>query len=130
MFLFINTAEQNKTEIAFFSVDKNKIKILRRISSKSLSDNLLVLIDKLLKKERITANKIEKIFVVKGPGPFTAVRIAIAAANAFAYGLKIFVVGVEFKKDKSIEYLIKRSLNQNTKAKNYINSIENLRINY
>ena len=124
MFLFINTAEQNKTEAALFIANKNKIKILCQIKSKSKSDNLLVLIDKLLKKEKITANKLKKIFVVKGPGPFTAIRIAIATANTIAYGLKIPVIGVEFEKNKSIEYLIKRFLNKNTKAKEYVKPIE------
>ncbi|MEA2088424.1 MAG: tRNA (adenosine(37)-N6)-threonylcarbamoyltransferase complex dimerization subunit type 1 TsaB [Patescibacteria group bacterium] len=124
MFLFINTAKENKIEVALFVVDKNKIKILRQISSKSLSDSLLILIDRLFKKEKITADKLKKIFVIKGPGPFTAVRIAIATANALAYGLKIPVIGVEFEKDKNIEYLIRHSLNQNKKEKKYVKDFD------
>lgn len=130
MFLFINTAEQNKTEVAIFIADKDKIKILRQIKSKSKSDKILVLIDKLFKKEKITADNIKKIFVIKGPGPFTAVRIAIATANALAYGLKIPVIGVEFKKDKNIQDLIMSVLNKNknAKAKKYVKPTENLGI--
>ena len=130
MFLFINTAKQEKTEAALFNIDGNKIKILSKISSKNLSDKILVLIDKLLKKEKITAGKLKKIFVIKGPGPFTAVRIAIATANTLAYGLKIPIIGVEFKKDTNIQDLITNILNKErrTWAKKYVKPTENFEI--
>ena len=38
--------------------------------------------------------------MVKGPGPFTAVRIAIAHANTFSYALDIPVFGVKYEEDK------------------------------
>lgn len=130
MFLFINTAEQNKTEVALFNIVKNKIKILSKISSKNLSDKILVLIDKLLKKEKITPDKLKKIFVIKGLGPFTAIRIAIATANTLAYGLKIPIIGIEFKKDKNIQDLIMSVLNKNknAKTKKYIKPTENFKV--
>ena len=38
--------------------------------------------------------------MVKGPGPFTAVRIAIALANTFSYALNIPVFGIKFEENK------------------------------
>ncbi|NCF75432.1 MAG: tRNA (adenosine(37)-N6)-threonylcarbamoyltransferase complex dimerization subunit type 1 TsaB [Xanthomonadaceae bacterium] len=108
MFLFINTARKNKIEVALFDINKNnKIKILNKMTSRAKSDKLLIIIDKLLQKEKASLGKLKRIFVVNGPGPFTAVRMAIATANTLAYGLNIPVRGVKFEKNKNIENLIK-----------------------
>jgi hypothetical protein len=39
-------------------------------------------------------HKISGIAVVKGPGPFTALRIGIATANTLGYALKVPLIGI------------------------------------
>ncbi len=41
------------------------------------------------------ADNLKAIFVVTGPGGFSAVRIGVSTANALAYALKIPVVGIQ-----------------------------------
>lgn len=43
----------------------------------------LVLIDKLLKRNNLSINKIEKVGINEGPGSFTGLRVAAAIANTF-----------------------------------------------
>jgi len=56
------------------------------------SEFLLPMIQELLGKNKW--EDINKIFVINGPGPFTALRVAIAVANAIAYGLNIPIIGI------------------------------------
>ncbi len=107
MFLYINTAIENKTEVALVDVKKdNSVFIIDRMSSTARSDKAIILLDKLFNKNKTTPKKLNGVFVVNGPGPFTAIRIAIALANSFSYALSIPVFGIEFKESKKIEELI------------------------
>lgn len=51
-------------------------------------------IKELLKKAKIEWLQLNKIAVIKGPGPFTALRISIAVANTLAYGLNLPIWGI------------------------------------
>lgn len=111
MFLFINTAEENKTQAVLFEIKNgDEIEILSKISSRAKSDKALILIDKILKKNKLTPRNLKGVFVIKGPGPFTAIRIAIALANTFSYALQIPVFGIKFEEHKTIEELIKNKI--------------------
>ncbi len=93
MILFINTAFDDKE----ISLIKGK-KIIKKISFRKKfgeSENLLLMIDKLLREGKIKIKNLKKIIVVKGPGNFTALRIGIVVANTLAYALKIPVHGVK-----------------------------------
>ncbi len=56
-------------------------------------ENLLPAIDALLKENNLDKLKINKIFVVTGPGSFTGLRIGITTAISMAFGLSIEVIG-------------------------------------
>ncbi|MBT4277965.1 tRNA (adenosine(37)-N6)-threonylcarbamoyltransferase complex dimerization subunit type 1 TsaB [Candidatus Falkowbacteria bacterium] len=129
MFLFINTAENNKTQVALINIKKDdNIEIIKKISSKARSDRLLILIDKLLKAKKTTPQRLKGIFVVKGPGGFTAVRIGVAIANSFSYGLNIPVFGIKFEESKEIKELIKKEIKKikNIKSGKIVKPIENV----
>lgn len=110
MFLFLNTAEKDKTTVALLKIKDDGFIVFDKLSSKTKSDKSLELIDKILKKNNLKPQKLQGFFVVKGPGPFTAVRIAIALANTFAYALKIPVIGVLFEEGKATEEMINDSV--------------------
>jgi len=83
--LGINTATQNES-IALLK-GKNLIGELSWIGKKDESKKLLPNIEKLLKKHALTLKDINKIAVVVGPGPYSALRIGVTVANTLAYAL-------------------------------------------
>ncbi len=129
MFLFINTAQDNKTQVALVNIKKgDEIEVVKKVSSKTKSDKALILINKLLVGEKVLPKKLRGIFVVKGPGPFTAVRIAVALANTFSYTLNIPVFAVKFEENKKIEELIKKEIKEikNIKSGKIVKPVESV----
>jgi len=58
------------------------------------SERLLETIDSVIKKSKNKLSDIKGVFVIKGPGSFTGLRIGIAVANQFAHQLKIPITGL------------------------------------
>jgi len=97
--LFIDTSKDKQLDV--FLISANKIVGKQSLKGNyKVSENLLKLIDKLLKLNKITFRQLDAILVVPGPGPFTSIRIAIAVANTLAYILQIPVIGIEPIKDR------------------------------
>ncbi len=55
---------------------------------------LTVLIEKILKRNRLKTEDLQAIAVSKGPGSYTGLRIGVSAAKGLAYGLKIPLIAV------------------------------------
>lgn len=90
--LGLNTAT-NLSQIALVQ----KRQILAQNSWKSEqneAETLLPNIKNLLKSANLTWNDIDRIAVVKGPGPFTALRVSVAVANSIAYALNKPIWGI------------------------------------
>ena len=99
--LGINTAVAD--EAAVFLFDNYKIK---KEIARDRKDVLLLLIDKIFKKNKKEAGKIGGIAVVSGPGSFTAVRSGVVAANLLGSLLKVPVIGLKQEEFKSeIDFL-------------------------
>ena len=58
------------------------------------SQTLMVMAEDMLKSCGKTANHVNAVAVAEGPGSFTGVRIGVAAAKGFAWGLSIPCYGV------------------------------------
>jgi tRNA threonylcarbamoyl adenosine modification protein YeaZ len=58
------------------------------------SDNIIKKIDQLIKKADIRLLDLKGVFVVKGPGSFTGLRVGISVANQFAHQLEIPIIGI------------------------------------
>lgn len=95
--LIIDTTEPTETTIKL-QLDKRIDKITEENIPKS--QITLVLIDKILKKNKINPTDIDEIEVNTGPGSFTGTRVGVAIANALGFGLDIKVNG---KKSKIVE---------------------------
>jgi len=74
--------------------DTNIICELNIKDSKTHSENLMPLIDKLLSTSNLNLDDIECIVCDKGPGSFTGIRIGISTVKALAEVRQIPIVGV------------------------------------
>ncbi len=95
--LIIDTTEPTETTIKL-QLDTGIDKITEDNIPKS--QRTLVLIDKILKRNKINPTDIDEIEVNTGPGSFTGTRVGVAIANALGFGLDIKVNG---KKSKIVE---------------------------
>lgn len=90
------------------------------------SEKILEAIDQLIKKAGIELSDIKGIFVIKGPGSFTGLRVGIAVANQFAHQLKIPITGLttdewwRYRTDEK-DFIYLQSMN---KAEIYISKFE------
>ena len=92
--LIIDTTEAKKTTIKLRS-DRSLDAISEENSPKS--QVALILINKLLKRNRINPTEVDEIEVNTGPGSFTGTRVGVAIANALGFALDIPVNGKKSK---------------------------------
>jgi len=91
MNLLISTEQNSHFSVAVGADKILKLKTIRKEYRQS--ELLLKTIDSLLVGEKPKA-----IFVVRGPGAFSSLRIGIATANALSFGWGVPVVGVMLQK--------------------------------
>lgn len=85
--LAINTALR-KTEIAFLD-GRNILKEGAWISSADESSKILPYVGKTMSELGLKFEDLTALFVVKGPGPFTSLRVGITIVNTLGYLLEI-----------------------------------------
>lgn len=62
------------------------------------SEGIIPTIDKALKKAKVELPDLKGVFVIKGPGSFTGLRVGLSVANQFAHQLKIPINGLRTDK--------------------------------
>ena len=97
------------------------------------SERLLETIDSVIKKSKNKLSDIKGVFVIKGPGSFTGLRIGIAVANQFAHQLKIPITGLTTDEwwgyrtdEKGFVYLQTMNKSEVYYSKNGKSSIKNI----
>lgn len=93
--LALNTASSRES-ISLFSQKKILAECIWQGASDE-SEKLLSNISILLKKVHISFQDLNRIIVVKGPGPFSSVRIGVTVANTLAYALRIPLYSIDTK---------------------------------
>lgn len=106
MFLFINTAEQEKITACLLGSNGKVFKQKTVQNLKAKSNQLLILIDKLFLTNKIVAKKIKGIIIVTGPGAFSRLRTGVVTANTLAFALKIPIAGVNLQEADNLEKII------------------------
>jgi tRNA threonylcarbamoyl adenosine modification protein YeaZ len=104
--LAINTAS-SETGIAVFEVKNLAVKLLAKNSwaaKNNEAEKLMPAIDKLLKKAKKTYEDLEQIYVIKGPGSFTGLRVGVTVANTISS-----LVGAELIGVTTFEFLHRQS---------------------
>lgn len=94
--LIIDTTDNKKTTIKL-QLGEESDEITEAAFPKS--QNALILIDKILRKNKLKPMNIDEIEVNAGPGSFTGTRVGVAIANALGFGLSVKVNG---KKSKEV----------------------------
>ncbi len=116
-YLYLNTSKDKELDV-FLILGKKTIDKIRLIGDFKVSEQLLSLIDQILKKNKLKQHELRGIMTITGPGSFTSIRIAVVVANTLAYSLKIPIVGVINKQGlTNNEKLIKLGLNKMSKLK-------------
>ena len=87
--LFIDTSNRNEVKVAI----KFNSKLYKKTVKNIKSQNVLQLIDELLRENKFELKDIREIEVNTGPGSFTGLRVGISVANALGFALKIPVNG-------------------------------------
>lgn len=89
--LYIDTSKRNEVRVVVEFNGQVHEKTVENIQSQ----NVLKLINQLLKSKKIKLSDLEEIKVNEGPGSFTGLRVGVAVANALGFALKIPVNGKE-----------------------------------
>ena len=83
------------TSSPFASITLVSEKTFRKpIDPHHASEGIIKTIDSLLKEVSATPSDLTGVFVIKGPGSFTGLRVGIAVANQFAHQLNIPIIGM------------------------------------
>lgn len=90
MILTISTIDRNSIEIGIFEKDEFRSFEFR---SERQSEDLLLAIDGMLKKEKLSLQDIDKILVNQGPGSYTGVRVGVTVVNTLGWSLDVPVFG-------------------------------------
>lgn len=110
--LGINTAVADEATVFLFDGEKIKKEMIRETK-----DKLVILIDKIFKKNKKMAENIGGVAVVSGPGSFTAVRSGVVAANVLGNLFQVPVIGVECREFKNEKEFLKIGYEKMTKTK-------------
>lgn len=84
--LYIDSSDNKKTRV---SVAIDGKKSYREESLSYASQNVLKLVREILRDNSVKPSQISSIFVNKGPGSFTGLRVGISVANTLGYFLNI-----------------------------------------
>jgi len=89
--LFIDTTAMNEIMVAI--VKGAAVKQIHQPIGFEERDDLLRYIDRLVKLSRTPLDQIGSIIVIRGPGPFTAIRVGVTVANALGLAFSVPVYG-------------------------------------
>lgn len=87
--LKIDTSNNLKTRVEL--VLNSRIVVLEEERKTPGDQNVLELLDRILKAEKMTLNQINEIGINTGPGSFTGLRVGVSIANALSFGGSITV---------------------------------------
>ncbi|MDD5043415.1 MAG: hypothetical protein PHD51_01965 [Patescibacteria group bacterium] len=110
MFLFINTAEEERLLAGLISATGTILKAAEIKEGAERRESLLGLVDKLLLASKFFSEKIKGIIVVTGPGRFSRLRSAVVLANTLSFALGIPVAGMNLEEVKNQSGLIKKGI--------------------
>ncbi len=73
----------------------------------------------------VSPEDLETVFVVTGPGSFTASRVSTTIANSIGFTKQVPIVGIENPERRSLEDLLPEFLKTNTKGNGFVQAMYN-----
>ena len=107
--LFLDSSD--KKVIVAILKDEKIIDSIIEDNDNHLSEKFLPLISKLIDKNNLTVNEINRIYVVNGPGSFTGVRIGVTTAKVIAWGLKKVIPYIDARREAVYAGMYDNNLN-------------------
>lgn len=83
--LIIDTAKRDEVRVGI----KFNNEIYEKVAKNVQSQNVLKLIDELLREKKFKLKDIKEIEVNTGPGSFTGLRVGISVANTLGFALNV-----------------------------------------
>jgi tRNA A37 threonylcarbamoyladenosine modification protein TsaB len=93
MILYINTSRTDLIQLKLISGNR-VIDQLQSLEKFRHSELLLLMIDEILKKNKLRIQSLGCLAVVSGEGAFSALRLGVTTANAISWALKIPIVEI------------------------------------
>lgn len=90
MYLCIDTI----SSVAGITLVGDKSTTYLSLAPQNSSEGIIPTIDEALKRAKSTLADLKGVFVIKGPGSFTGLRVGLSVANQFAHQLKIPITGL------------------------------------
>ncbi len=101
----IHLALQNTYEVFELGLYQGSVHLdMRTDDKKTISKNLIPLLNDVLTDNNISLDQVEFISVNQGPGPFTTLRSVIASVNGLNFGAHIPLIGIDGLKALLQEY--------------------------
>jgi len=89
--LTIDTTDSAQVMVGL-CIDEKEDKIVQDVE-RGNSQKVLLLIDTLLKQNRLHPTEIDEVEVNSGPGSFTGIKVGVSLANALGFALNVPVNG-------------------------------------
>lgn len=114
MALILNIETATPTCSVVLALNGNKIAIREDFSGQSHARLLTTFVDECLNEAGYELNDLQAIAVSKGPGSFTGLRIGVASAKGFCYGLNIPLIGVNTLQSMASYFLLQHEVVEET----------------
>ncbi len=97
MILFINTSDFNALQFALIGTNAKIIPIKKFSENLAFNENYKtnLLLEKFLKKSKVSPQQLTQIIACSGPGSFTGIRVGVSLAQALGFALNIPVHTIE-----------------------------------
>jgi len=92
MTLYIDTTDFHKLELAL--INKGEVSTFQKNLDFNENFKTLELIEKFLKKQKVSVKKLRQIVVCSGPGSFTGIRVGVALSQGLGLALNIPVQAI------------------------------------
>lgn len=110
--LYIDTTVMNEITVAI--VNGKSVKKINQTIGFEERDDLLRYINQLVKTSKTSLKKFGSVVVVRGPGPFTAIRVGMTVANALGLALEVPVYGIKKTDSEDTVSIVKKALRVKT----------------
>jgi len=95
---------QDIKQIELGLIEENTIK--QRATFSTEPDGYLKAIDRFLQNNKLKTDNLTRVYVVTGPGSFTASRVSTTIANSFLFSTNVQVIPIDNPNEKTLSEIV------------------------